>query len=177
MITKTIKSNLVRMMKYYASENFVGRSYRVYFAHGCNCLGAMGSGIAPQIASAFPAVELQDWMLTLSHPNNEQREEYMLGTAHPVVVAPYKLTIFNAYTQFYPGKDLRLEALRTAFRDMNNQISRLEQKLVEGHRGTLIIPLIGAGIAGGDWEEISKIINEETPDIDVIVVEWDGTYE
>ncbi|WWS23940.1 hypothetical protein vBKpnAMK2_00291 [Klebsiella phage vB_Kpn_AM_K2] len=38
----------------------------------------------------------------------------------------------------------------------------------------LYIPKIGAGIAGGDWELIEKLINLATPDIDIMVVEYEG---
>jgi len=30
--------------------------------------------------------------------------------------------------------------------------------------------LIGCGLAGGDWQVVRKIIEEETPEMDIVVV-------
>ncbi|RYD20572.1 MAG: hypothetical protein EOP88_14530 [Verrucomicrobiaceae bacterium] len=36
------------------------------------------------------------------------------------------------------------------------------------------LPKIGAGLAGGDWSKIATIIDEETPGMDVTLVEFAG---
>lgn len=162
MIKQYVKGNLVKMM-IQAVEHDTSSSRKTFFTHGCNCHAAMGSGIAPQIAKAFPQVEEQDRLFhNLMHRNN--RPAFMLGEARPVSLSQ-NVTVFNSYTQYYPGKDFRPQALVNAFKAINT--------MIEGH--TLIIPRIGAGVAGGDWEEISKLIDSVTPDVNIIVVDWDGT--
>jgi O-acetyl-ADP-ribose deacetylase (regulator of RNase III) len=37
------------------------------------------------------------------------------------------------------------------------------------------LPLIGAGLAGGDWEVIKNIIQTELADCNVTIVHYDGT--
>lgn len=163
MIVNYVKGNLVTLLKQAVSNDDSAYDKKVFFAHGCNCQAAMGSGIAPQIAKAFPQVEEQDRLISkfFHHIDDARR---MLGTANPVSLSK-NVTLFNSYTQFNPGKDLSYTALEYVFRELNI--------LCAGH--ILIIPRIGAGVAGGDWEKISKIIDSVTPDVKVIVVDWDGT--
>lgn len=165
MIKSYVKGNLVQMMLTAVEHDNDPdvESGKVFFTHGCNCHAAMGSGIAPQIASKFPQVEEQDRLFyNLMHRQNKSM--FMLGESRPVSLSR-NVTIFNSYTQYYPGKDFRLAALYKAFVNINT--------MIKGH--TLIIPRIGAGVAGGDWEEISKAIDMAAPDVNIIVVDWDGT--
>ena len=70
------------------------------------------------------------------------------------------LTVVNAYTQYQPGKNLDYEALTLCMRKINH--------IFKGkHIG---LPQIGAGIAGGDWNRIKTIIQQELKDCDVTVV-------
>lgn len=164
MIIQYVKGNLVKMMVQAVQHDREGSlKSKTFFTHGCNCHSAMGSGIAPQIAAAFPQVEEQDRLYynLMSRQNNNIS---MLGDSRPVSLSR-NVTVFNSYTQFYPGKDFRLTALIKAFNNINTMIA--------GH--TLLIPRIGAGVAGGDWDEISNAINSVTKDVKIIVIDWDGT--
>ncbi|AFU64057.1 hypothetical protein ACQ31_gp174 [Salmonella phage STML-198] len=76
--------------------------------------------------------------------------------------------ICQLYTQYLPGNNLDYSALLYAFQGLN----RWASKCLENP--TVYIPRIGAGIAGGDWNKIKLIIDMFTPDIDIIVVDWDG---
>ncbi|QHJ78840.1 MAG: hypothetical protein [Caudoviricetes sp.] len=156
---KYVKGNLVTLMKQAVEQN----DKKVFFAHGTNCQAAMGSGIAPQIAKAFPQVEEAD---RLYHKLNDHYhcKHNMLGTVFPVSLTN-NVTVFNAYTQYNPGRDLRIDSLRDCFEMLN----------IMARGAILMIPRIGAGVAGGDWDEISKIIEEQTPDLTVYVIDWDGT--
>ena len=65
-----------------------------------------------------------------------------------------KLVIVNGYTQFNwkgQGKKVDYDALRSVFQGVKQKFSGLR----------IGYPAIGAGLAGGDWEEISKIIDQE----------------
>lgn len=160
MIKQYVKGNLVRLMKQAVENN----DEKVFFAHGCNCQAAMGSGIAPQIAAAFPQVEESDRLFSKSF--FDDHKWLMLGEVFPASLTG-NVTVFNLYTQFFPGRDLRLPMLGKAFSKLND--------IIPGHK--LLIPRIGAGVAGGDWEEISKMIDKNAPDVNIYVVDWDGTLE
>lgn len=148
--------------------------------HGCNCFCKMGSGIAVPMkqnfgCDVFPLEE------------NEHLAEYnKLGqidcrpfeikngkavlketmTTEPLHV----MWVVNSYTQYYPGRaippydiPLDYDALQLCFRKINRKFSGQ-------HLG---IPMIGSGLAGGNWNRISIIIKKETTDMEVTVVEYD----
>ncbi len=146
-------------------------------AHGCNCHSTMGAGIAPQIARAFGADKftMELWGSTIQKLGNIDYKTFVLGkdaiwsldNADNKKNEP-ELTVVNAYTQYNYGrnhidgtfKPLDYEALTLCMRKMN--------KVFKGkHIG---LPQIGAGLAGGDWEVIKKIIQTELLDCEVTVV-------
>ncbi|UYL05634.1 hypothetical protein PMMJPKLI_00094 [Klebsiella phage KP13MC5-1] len=78
--------------------------------------------------------------------------------------------VFNAYTQYdfwTPGPRVDYDAIGNAFK----QAVGLADAVKTGK--PIITPLIGAGLAGGDWELIKRIINEVTGDYPIIVVHFD----
>lgn len=153
MITNTIKGDMISIMK-----NCIEHEYPMLFTHGCNCFAAMRSGIAATLAETFPIIEQMDLATFEYYRDNNKR---LLGNIEEVPLSP-EVKLINSYTQYYPGRDLRINALKSCFEKINS--------IYVGQK--LIIPKIGAGVAGGDWEEITKVINSVTPDIDIVVVEW-----
>lgn len=117
--------------------------------HGCNCHCRMKSGIAKSISKTFPEAVNAD---NRTIPGDRSK----LGTYSTAAIQTKtgELRIINGYTQFNYGTDSRkvdYDALRTLFKTMKKEFS--------GQR--LGYPLIGAGLAGGDWTTIAKIIDEE----------------
>jgi O-acetyl-ADP-ribose deacetylase (regulator of RNase III) len=115
--------------------------------HGCNCFHAMAGGIAAQIAREFPEADDAD----RATPYGDRSK---LGT---LSIAPaaregmdVPLLILNAYTQFSPGRDVNYAAIEGCF----DRIARLVAPVAR-----IGYPMIGAGIAGGDWDRIAKIID------------------
>ena len=140
--------------------------------HGCNCFHAMSGGIARQIAERYPEVEAADNL-------TEKGAKWKLGTTDNVVVRrPFKLLgipilgltrsfiVINAYTQYNPGADFNYEAIKDCFEYIKLTAKGLNMRIA--------YPMIGAGIAGGDWNVISKIIDQELEGEDHTLVVWDG---
>ena len=128
--------------------------------HGCNCMCAMGAGIAQQIKAQFPEAYAADC-------ETEAASRDKLGTISHVTVqrGEHSLTIVNGYTQYHwKGPDGRAdyEAIRGVMQQVRSQFS--------GQR--IGYPKIGAGLAGGDWEIISAIIVEELAGEDHTLVEY-----
>ena len=126
----------------------LGRSGRFdVIVHGCNCCHAMGAGIARAIAETFPQALAADRA-------TEHGTRAKLGTiSHSVAngLDGHKLVIANAYTQYHYAGDAPLveyDALQAAFEAVAAQFP--------GAR--VGYPLLGAGLAGGDWEEIAPRI-------------------
>lgn len=137
------------------------------FVHGCNCHTAMGSGIAAGIAMNFPDAPIVDAHFQRLFKTNGQVDIGMLGQ-YSWTPLKYDSRLINLYTQYFPGRDLRLDALENGF------IQLAEDFGYEGYR--LIFPKIGAGVAGGDWDIISQVIEncfDEDDFEELICVEWD----
>lgn len=77
------------------------------------------------------------------------------------------VTIVNCYSQAYPGRvftgdvPLDYEALALCLRKINHIF---EDK-------TVAVPEIGAGLARGDWNRISSIIEATLTDVDFTIIE------
>ena len=128
--------------------------------HGCNCYCTMGAGIAMAIKSEFPEVYEADC-------KTEKGSKDKLGTYSHATIEKNenKITVINAYTQHdYKGPGIKADydAIRSVFKQLKSNYS-----------GKLIgYPKIGAGLAGGDWKQISKIIDEELINEDHTLVEF-----
>ena len=113
--------------------------------HGCNCHCCMGAGIADTIANVFPKALIADCKTTVG--DTRKLGTYTFAEEKGVIVV-------NAYTQndYTRHKvDVDYDALRSCFSLIKRDFS--------GKR--IGYPLIGAGLAGGDWDIIEKIIDEE----------------
>ncbi|UPW42479.1 hypothetical protein EBPHNEJP_00181 [Salmonella phage CF-SP2] len=150
MIKKYIKGDIVKI--FLEGHNV---------AHGCNCFHTMGAGVAGQLAKAYPPI-LEIDVYETEHADPDKLGNYTQATGGRGQIC------FNLYTQYEPGPNINYGALLYAFQGLN----RWASKCLENP--TVYIPRIGAGIAGGDWNKIKLIIDMFTPDIDIIVVDWDG---
>jgi len=117
--------------------------------HGCNCQCQMGKGIALTIKKKFPKAYEAD-----CETEKGSREKLGTFSSASVKMNETEFTIINAYTQYHwrgAGVKADYDAIRRVMRAVKQQYS--------GKR--IGYPLIGAGLAGGDWSEISKIIEDE----------------
>lgn len=121
--------------------------------HGCNCFHTMGAGIANDIARIFPQALAAD-RLTLKGDRNKLGD---FSLARGVNVNGGHFSIVNAYTQytcFGNGPHVDYDAVADVFK-----------KIAIAFDGAHIgYPLIGCGLAGGDWNIVEGIINEQLKD-------------
>lgn len=158
MIVSTRKGNLIELAKqgdYHA------------IMHGCNCFCTMGAGIAKGIKIAFPNAYTADIATKRGDKNKLGSYSFALhreNSGYP------ELTVINAYTQYGfkgPGQKVDYAALENVFR-------LIDQHPNYGKNDNIIgIPKIGAGLAGGSWKTIKSIINENTPNTAIELVEFD----
>lgn len=173
-IINTIKGDLVKLAK---------RGEFRAICHGCNTKGVMGSGIAPQIANAFEGVRESDLNFANGHCGSH-RLGYYSHVSVPLSADDTKngnkvLTIFNMYTQDFMGctdsyyPPVSYKAVKECFERLNESAVEFKKKIKKDL--TLGMPLIGAGLAGGDWEIIKFIVDNATPDVKITLVEYDPT--
>lgn len=127
-------------------------------AHGCNCHGVMGSGVAKQVKNYYP-----DAFLAYKKLCDGATPEALLGKAQLVKVTD-KLYIANLFTQLNYGKNgvfVNYDAVGTSFKELRALVFDEEVNKEHPNQLTINIPKIGAGLGGGDWDIISNIIDKE----------------
>lgn len=117
--------------------------------HGCNCQCQMGKGIALSIKREFPEAYAADC-------ETVKGDAKKLGTVSVAKVERHGRVFYiaNGYTQYHwrgVGVKAEYEAIRAVMKSVRSAF--------QGKR--IGYPKIGAGLAGGDWEVIRAIINEE----------------
>lgn len=130
--------------------------------HGCNCQCQMGKGIALSIKRRFPEAYRAD----LATAKGERDK---LGGYSQARVSEngHSFVVVNAYTQFH----WRGEGVRADY----DAIGRAMRAIAREFQGARIgYPLIGAGLAGGDWSVIAQIIDEALAGMDHTLVEFAG---
>lgn len=146
---KQIKGNLITLAKTGEFDLIV---------HGCNCFNTMGAGIALTIKREFPDA----WEIDRNTIKGHRRK---LGN-YTKYQYPSGLIIVNAYTQFRPGLnplDENYNAIRSVFKSLAQEFPNKK----------IGIPAIGSGLAGGDFNTIWNIIEEETKDLNITMVIYD----
>lgn len=135
-----------------------------FVAHGVNCQGAMGSGVAGAIRKKW----VEAFVQYMNEPIGKQR----LGSVSFVYIERDNVFVCNAYTQEFYGHDGKkyasVEAITLALRSI------LVEASLDGH--SVYMPRIGCGLGGLDWEtEVKPIVEEASslfPDINIFICEW-----
>lgn len=119
--------------------------------HGVNCQGKMGAGIALEVKRRYPQV--YSAYLDICE-NHGYLGEQLLGHVYFAPITN-ELVIANAFIQEYYGHDgkrhVSYDALDVCFSKINQYALRTGLPVK--------CPRIGAGLAGGNWDIISAIIN------------------
>ncbi|AXN57904.1 hypothetical protein KASHIRA_02630 [Serratia phage vB_SmaM-Kashira] len=136
-------------------------------AHCCNCFNTMKSGIAPLVAKNFPEAESVDKLTT-------KGDRGKLGTTTEAF--SQGILVFNLYGQFgywkrREGKmDLEYPALDSALGQMAASIhAKCRVNDIRPNEVKVLLPMIGAGLAGGDWNVISQLIEKNLGKFSVTV--------
>lgn len=126
-------------------------------AHGCNCFCTMRAGIAYQIKNRYPKVYEADIM----HDKKFNNRIDKLGSI--CIINFGDKVIANLYTQYHYSKNklcLSYEALDQCFKSLY---------FMYGNDKVIGIPKIGCGLAGGDWNKVSSIIENIFSDKSIFV--------
>lgn len=151
-----------------AFELFFKSTTSAVIMHGANCQARMGAGFALQVRNKLAPLYYLD-----QYDKRNATEKF--GNYSAVVVGTVEDQIkigVNLYTQFNPGADFDITALRNSLKAFRFSIP-LEQRAIFN----IYLPKIGTGIGGGDWEEILPVIKKELADFNVIVVDYKAPVE
>lgn len=128
------------------------------YAHGCNCAGAMGKGIAVQFKTKFPEMY------------KTYKQMCKTGTYQPGDVYDFdygKGHVYNLGTQVSWKTPAKLEYIQKALTNMLLCAERYNVKAIA-------MPAIGTGLGGLKWDDVKKEIenaSQKHPNIDLYVVE------
>ena len=130
--------------------------------HGCNVFCTQGKGIALQVKDTWPEAYAADCATIKGD---------MSKLGHFTFAKVGQVTVINAYTQgnyWSHGQD---KSCLADYRAIKSAFHRIVLQF--GGQGLRFgIPRIGAGLAGGDWDIISKIIDEVMANEDLTLVNY-----
>jgi O-acetyl-ADP-ribose deacetylase (regulator of RNase III) len=114
------------------------------WAHGCNCAGSMGAGIAVEFKRRFPRM-FEEYQARCS--------DGRFGLGDVFVWSEGETTVYNLGTQEHWRKKAQLAALAKA---VGRMVSLAEKGGVE----RIALPRIGAGLGGLDWPKVRGVLEE-----------------
>jgi O-acetyl-ADP-ribose deacetylase (regulator of RNase III) len=128
------------------------------YAHGCNCAGAMGKGIALQFKNKFPKMYAE-------YKKRCNEGKFTLGD-----VFAYNYgngTVFNLGTQANWKTKADINAIE-------NALFKMLAYAFQNNILKIAMPKIGAGLGGLNWDDVKHTIDKaakEYPHVDLLVVE------
>jgi O-acetyl-ADP-ribose deacetylase (regulator of RNase III) len=125
-------------------------------AHGCNCQGSMGAGIATGFRDRYPAMYEEYRRRCKAEPRR-----FNLGDAF-LWKAEGRPWVFNLATQEGVWRArASYEAIEAALKCMREQADR-------ENVGSIAVPCIGAGYGGLSWRKVRALIEK-------VFADWPGT--
>jgi O-acetyl-ADP-ribose deacetylase (regulator of RNase III) len=126
-------------------------------AHGCNCAGSMGRGIAVEFRRRWPAMY------------QAYRRECREGRFRPGGVFVWEAddrTIFNLGTQPVPRPSAKLNYIEAAIREA---VRIAESKVIP----LIGMPRIGAGYGGLQWRDVRLLLESVGAESSVLLVVYE----
>ena len=129
--------------------------------HCCNNRGGFGAGFVVALAKKYPVAK--EAYLSWFNGQATTKEPFDLGKIQIVTVEP-ELFVCNLIgqdgTSFINGQPpIRYLAIRSGLKALATRI--LAKERITGKKPSVHMPRMGAGLAGGSWDLIEEIINEE----------------
>lgn len=141
-------------VEYVAGDLFVNRVKAEAFAHGCNCAGSMGAGIAVGFKERYPAMFEEFRRRCKTKP-----PKFTLGDVFHWR-EPGQPAVFNLGTQPRPGRGATYPIVEAAL----NALRRTADEV--GIR-SIAMPRIAAGYGGLSWKKVKA-------QIDAVFADWSG---
>lgn len=143
-VVSKIPSKLRYMPIVFASGDLFATPDVIAYAHGVNCAGAMGAGIAVEFKKRYPKMYKQYKALCKN------------GGLQPGDVFAWQgkgVTVFNLATQKHWNVNATLEAVESS---VSKMLTLASQMGIE----EIVLPRIGAGLGGLDWIDVASLLIE-----------------
>lgn len=129
-----------------------------HIAHGVNCQGYMGKGIALQIKEKHPEVFKQyKSFITRRFDLGFNDRRALLGQAHPVAVGHQ--IYWNLFTQYTTGYVHRFASYDAIDESVRAMMKKIENSLSPDAEKTFVgITKIGCSNGGANWRVVREIL-------------------
>lgn len=140
------------------------------YGQQCNCFCRQSRGIAPLLVKANPEVLEVD-------KATEEGNPYKLGT-FSVTTDSSKPLVYNIYGQFHWNKFKVVDGRNTDYEALYQGLCLVSCDMMIKGVSSLGLPLIGCGLAGGDWDIVKELIENcfMDTDIDVTIFVLEDKY-
>jgi O-acetyl-ADP-ribose deacetylase (regulator of RNase III) len=132
---------------YVSGDLFLNQHQAQAFAHGCNCWGVMGAGIAVRFKQQYPDMYVEYRRLCQARPRLFNPGDAFLWQERDLPA------VFNLATQERPGPHATSWAIETALWNMSIQAKTADIR-------DIAIPRIGAGLGGLEWRTVRAMIEQ-----------------
>lgn len=141
-------------IEFVSGDLFVNRVKAEALAHGCNCAGSMGAGIAVGFKDRYPAMFEEFKRRCKSKP-----PEFVLGDVF-LWRESGKTAVFNLGTQPRPGRGATYPIVEAALKELRTVAD------AAGIR-SIAMPRIAAGYGGLSWKKVRA-------QIEACFADWSG---
>jgi O-acetyl-ADP-ribose deacetylase (regulator of RNase III) len=143
-------------IEYHSGDLFANERGAQALAHGCNCQGSMGAGIAKGFRERYPAMFEEYRRRCKAEPR-----EFNLGDCF-LWREEGRPAVFNLATQEnYWHSRATYEAVEAALRNLRRQADA-------SGITSVAMPRIGAGLGGLSWKKVRALIES-------VFADWPGT--
>jgi O-acetyl-ADP-ribose deacetylase (regulator of RNase III) len=163
-LIKIVKGDILQ-----ANEDIIG--------HQVNCQGVMGAGLAKQIKNKYPNV-YDEYVRLIKWAKEEYKRGYSrtdnLLSSCQFVDTPDGKTVANIFGQFGYGR----WAIQTDYDALKKGLWSIKETTTNPYNTlyskSIALPYgIGCGLAGGNWNVVSSIIEEVFSDYEVTLYKFD----
>lgn len=140
---------------YVIGDLFVNRYQAQAFAHGCNCQGVMGAGIAVSFREHYPEMYLEYRRRCKADPREFNPGEVFLWQEKD------RPAVFNLGTQENTTRS------RATYENIEKCLAQMRRQADEVKIDRIAIPHIGAGYGGLTWVKVQAIIEN-------VFADWPG---
>src|SRR5262245_6599872 len=142
-------------IEFVSGDLFANRFAAAALAHGCNCQGSMGAGIAKGFRDRYPAMYEQFRAKCKAAPR-----EFNLGDAW-LWKAEGQPWVFNLGTQEGTWR------ARASYEAIETALNRMKQLADSEGIDSIAIPRIGVGYGGLSWKKVRTIVER-------VFADWPG---
>jgi O-acetyl-ADP-ribose deacetylase (regulator of RNase III) len=142
-------------VQFVAGDLFANRFQAESLAHGCNCAGSMGAGIAVGFKQRYPAMFEEYKARCKTKPSTFTLGDVFFWREEG------KPAVFNLGTQARPGRGATYHAVEAALRALRATADT--EKIT-----SVAMPRIAAGYGGLSWKKIRALI-------EAVFADWPGT--